>query len=250
MQAPPRTAEPPEKIDGRESFRRSDGRLRGNDRLAEAVGPRRPFLSPLFCALGVRPRRRRGLRHGPSRRDVPLVESPRGRLRPQPADDRPRGGAISASRPACVGGCAVSSSRWKRPNPWTSCCAWAIRWPWRRTRPRSAARSGTCWPRCGPAERSSYTCSTCGACPTALASGRNSRRTTLPRGEVLIVKGVHRAGVRGYIEFDRRRSGPAVGAAKRVVAAVGFGGRRAGAGGPRRRRREGDVFRRLRGATL
>jgi SAM-dependent methyltransferase len=27
------------------------------------------------------------------------------------------------------------------------------------------------------------------------------RRTTLPRGEVLIVKGVHRAGDRGYVEF-------------------------------------------------
>ena len=27
------------------------------------------------------------------------------------------------------------------------------------------------------------------------------RRATLPQGEVLIVKGVHRAGVRGYVEF-------------------------------------------------
>ena len=89
-------AVPPSRKDDRRNrwqdaaLRRSGRRLRSDDRLAEAAGQRRAFLSAVLPARGRRQRRRRGLRHGASRRHVPLLAAPRGRLRREPADDRPR----------------------------------------------------------------------------------------------------------------------------------------------------------------
>ena len=92
-----------------------------------------PFYRRLFERARRPERGRRGLRHRPARGHVPLLGSARRRGRPQSGDDRPCPGQLSASRPDCVGWCAASTSRSRRPSPSMRPFAWAIRCRWRRT---------------------------------------------------------------------------------------------------------------------
>ena len=71
----------------------------------------------------------------------------------------------------------------------------------RRPRGGRIGRSRRCSPPSGPAGRCWCRRSTSGACPTAPAVWQKRRRVDLPEGEGLVVKGVHRAGDRGYVEL-------------------------------------------------
>ena len=100
-----------------------------------------------------------------------------------------------------LAGARASSSPSTRPSPSTPCCAWAIRWPWRPTRRRPAARIGQMLAAVRPGGAVVVHLLNLWRLPDGPCVWQKCRRATLPQGEVLIVKGVHRAGGKGYVEL-------------------------------------------------